>query len=274
KQEISTNDSRTASLARKKKLKNAPRLLLIEDNRDVVEYLTTCLEQDYQLYFAYNGQAGVALAFEHTPDLIISDVMMPEKTGFELTDILKKDERTSHIPIVLLTAKADIESRLTGLRSGADVYLPKPFHQEELLLSLENLLAVRQKLQAKYQTIALATNAPKVTRDQEALFLQRLRHLLEAALDNPDLKVEDITKQMAMGRSNLYAKLTAITGMSFNVYLRTLRLQKAQHLLTTTSLAISQIAYQVGFNNAKYFSTQFTKAFGCSPTQFRVSKGG
>ncbi|MEM9884442.1 MAG: ATP-binding protein [Bacteroidota bacterium] len=273
KQEISTNDSRTASLARKKKLKNAPRLLLIEDNRDVVEYLTTCLEQDYQLYFAYNGQAGVALAFEYTPDLIISDVMMPEKTGFELTDILKKDERTSHIPIVLLTAKADIESRLTGLRSGADVYLPKPFHQEELLLSLENLLAVRQKLQAKYQTIALATNVPKVTRDQEAFFLQRLRQLLEAELHNPNLKVEDITKQMAMGRSNLYAKLTAITGMSFNVYLRTLRLQKAQHLLTTTNLAISQIAYQVGFNNAKYFSTQFTKAFGCSPTQFRVSKG-
>ncbi|MEM6700348.1 MAG: helix-turn-helix transcriptional regulator, partial [Bacteroidota bacterium] len=158
-----------------------------------------------------------------------------------------------------------------GLRSGADVYLPKPFHQEELLLSLENLLAVRQKLQAKYQTIALATNVPKVTRDQEAFFLQRLRQLLEAELHNPNLKVEDITKQMAMGRSNLYAKLTAITGMPFNVYLRTLRLQKAQHLLTTTNLAISQIAYQVGFNNAKYFSTQFTKAFGRSPKQFRVS---
>lgn len=250
-------------------LKNLPKLLIVEDNRDVVEYLTACLQQQYDLIFAYNGQAGIEQALERTPDLIISDVMMPEKTGFELTDTLKKDERTSHIPIVLLTAKADIESKLAGLRRGADVYLPKPFYREELLVSLENLLSIRRKLQAKYQTLALATDTSEVANDQEALFLQKLRQLLEAALDDPNLKADDIAKQISMSRSNLYAKLTAVTGMSFNLYLRSLRLQKAKLLLTTTTLNISEIAYEVGFKTPSYFSTQFKKTFGYAPSEER-----
>ncbi|MEM6395013.1 MAG: ATP-binding protein [Bacteroidota bacterium] len=247
-----------------------PKLLLVEDNLDVVEYLTTALQADYHLDFAYNGQAGIERAIELTPDLIISDVMMPEKTGLELTEALKNDARTSHIPIILLTAKVELESRLAGLRRGADVYLGKPFHQEELLSHISNLLQLRQKLQAKYQSLALTSDLPTAnTEDYEARFVQDLRQLLEEELRNPNLKADDLARQLGMSRSNLYLKLTAITGMSFNVYLRTLRLQRAQHLLKSTTLNISEIAYEVGFNDPKYFSRLFAKNFGMPPSKMR-----
>ncbi|MEM9929411.1 MAG: ATP-binding protein, partial [Bacteroidota bacterium] len=183
---------------------NAPKLLIVEDNLDVVEYLTDSLQADYQLDFAYNGRAGTERALELTPDLIISDVMMPEKTGLELTEALKNDARTSHIPIILLTAKAELESRLAGLRRGADVYLGKPFHQEELLSHITNLLQLRQKLQAKYQSLALTTDLPtSATEDYEARFVKDLRQLLEDELGNPQLKAEAIARQLGMSRSNL-----------------------------------------------------------------------
>jgi CheY-like chemotaxis protein len=134
---------------------DSPSILLIEDNPDVVEYLAACLKETYDLDFAYNGRAGIEKALETIPDLIISDVMMPEKDGFEVCDFLKNDERTSHIPIVLLTAKADVESRIAGLKRGADAYLAKPFHQEELLVTLANLLELRRKLQARYSILEM-----------------------------------------------------------------------------------------------------------------------
>ncbi|MEM9528895.1 MAG: ATP-binding protein [Bacteroidota bacterium] len=250
--------------------KGVPKLLIVEDNLDVVEYLTTALQADYHLDFAYNGQAGIERAIDLTPNLIISDVMMPEKTGLELTEALKNDARTSHIPIILLTAKAELESRLAGLRRGADVYLGKPFHQEELLSNIVNLLQLRQKLQAKYQSLALTTDLPtSATEDYEERFINDLRQLLEDELSNPQLKAEDIARQLGMSRSNLYLKLSAITGMSFNVYLRTLRLQRAQHLLKNTSLNVSEIAYEVGFNDPKYFSRQFAQTFGVAPSKMR-----
>ncbi|MEL6356363.1 MAG: ATP-binding protein, partial [Bacteroidota bacterium] len=250
-----------------------PQLLIIEDNLDVVEYLNNCLEAEYELFYAYNGQAGIERAFELSPDLIISDVMMPEKTGFEVTDTLKNDERTSHIPIVLLTARADMESRLKGLKRGADVYLSKPFHREELSVNLDNLLAIRLQLQKKYQQLALE-EAPKVSsptgEDQEQAFLQKIRKLLLADLDNADLKAGDIAKEIRMSRSNLYAKLSAVTGMSFNVYLRSLRLQEAKHLLQTTSLTVAEVAYRVGFNHPSYFSRLFTEEYGVTPSSLQA----
>ncbi|MEL7376913.1 MAG: response regulator, partial [Bacteroidota bacterium] len=256
--------SRSASL---------PSLLIIEDNLDVVEYLSLCLQSNYQLAFAYNGQAGIEQAFDLSPDLIISDVMMPEKTGFEVTEILKQDERTSHIPIVLLTAKADLDSRLVGLKYGADVYLSKPFNQEELLVNLDNLLVLRNKLQTKYQQLALATTDHQLLAadDQEQKFLEKLRQFLESGLDNANLKASDAAMAVGMSRSNLYAKLSAVTGMSFNIYLRTLRLQKAKQLLQTTSLSVSEVAYQVGFKRLNYFSEQFAKQYGVAPSSIRNS---
>jgi DNA-binding response OmpR family regulator len=153
---------------------------LIEDNPDVVEYLRACLQEHYALDFAYNGQAGIEKALENIPDLIVSDVMMPSKDGFEVVEILKNDERTSHIPIILLTAKADVQSRLAGLRRGADAYLSKPFHQEELLVTVENLLDLRRKLQVKYQQQAPAPEVPALlAADPEDGFLQKVRAIVE-----------------------------------------------------------------------------------------------
>ncbi|MCB0578420.1 MAG: response regulator, partial [Phaeodactylibacter sp.] len=242
-------------------------LLIIEDNPDVVEYLTDCLKDNYALDFAYNGRAGIEKALENIPDLIVSDVMMPEKDGFEVVETLKHDERTSHIPIVMLTARADVESRIKGLRRGADAYLAKPFHREELLATLNNLLEWRKKLQAKFSAMVLSPSS--LTSGPEDAFLQKLHTAVQERIGDAGLKAEDICRAVGMGRSNLYAKLSALTGMSFNIYLRSLRLHKAKELLQTSDLNVSEVAYKVGFNDPKYFSRVFSEEFGLPPSELK-----
>jgi signal transduction histidine kinase/DNA-binding response OmpR family regulator len=248
-----------------------PELLLIEDNPDVIEYLMVCLQEKYQLRFAYNGQAGLVSALENIPDLIVSDIMMPEMSGFELCEYLKKDERTSHIPVILLTAKADVESRIGGLNRGADVYLAKPFHREELLATIANLLALRRTLQAKYAKAALAPvhTLPPMMPDQEDIFLQKLRATVEPRLGDARLTAEEVAKMLGMSRSVLYAKLSALTDLSFNIYLRKLRLRRAQELLLQQQLNVSEVAYEVGFNDPRYFIRVFSEEFGRPPGEWR-----
>jgi len=247
-------------------------LLLIEDNPDVVEYLTACLQGSYQLDFAYNGRAGIEKALKSVPDLILSDVMMPEKDGFEVCDTLKNDERSSHIPIVLLTARADLESRIAGLRRGADAYLAKPFHQEELIVILENLLELRRKMQAKYAGLALATAIPppsSLLPDPEDIFLQKLRAAVESRLSDSNLSADDICRMVGMSHPVIHRKVTALTGHSLMLFVRSIRLARAQELLAKLELTISDVAYEVGFNDPKFFSRVFSEEFGESPTVFR-----
>ncbi len=263
-----------------------PSILLIEDNPDVVEYLAACLGENYQLDFAYNGRAGIEKALETVPDLILSDVMMPEKDGFEVCDFLKNDERTSHIPIVLLTAKADVESRIAGLKRGADAYLAKPFHQEELAVTLANLLELRRKLQARYLNsefgmgygefpVAGGESAPgdyafRIPNSEfENEFLKKLRLIVEENLSNTELDGEMICRKIGMSRSNLHAKLSALTGMPISHFVRALRLRRAKELLTTTEMNVSEVAYEVGFDNPKYFTRLFSEEFGMPPSEFR-----
>ncbi len=257
-----------------------PHLLIIEDNPDVMEYLAACLQGQYQLSQAYNGRAGIEKAFEIIPDIIISDVMMPEKDGFEVCDTLKNDERSSHIPIILLTAKADVESRIAGLRRGADAYLGKPFHQEELLVVLQNLLELRQKLQLKYGDLAVVTKYAPSTNpenkppsspvsDLEQAFLQKLRGVVEEHMDKTDLSPKLVCQQMGMSRSNLHRKLTALTNHSLTFFIRHLRLHKSKELLKTSDMTISEIAYEVGFADPKYFSRVFSEEFNQTPSKFR-----
>jgi len=282
-----------------------PQLLLIEDNPDVVEYLSVCLGENYRLDYAYNGRAGIERALETIPDLIISDVMMPEKDGFEVCEFLKNDERTSHIPLVLLTAKAGVEDRIAGLRRGADAYLAKPFHPEELRAVLSNLLELRQKLQAKYAVgdwlIGGLVNGGLVNGDQESgaplhqspihhspinqsplhqspinqspdpedLFLQKLRTIVEEHLAEANLSVEDISRMVGMSYPVVHRKVTALTGLSLTLYVRGIRLQKARLLLADPALSISEVAYQTGFNDPKFFSRVFSEEFGMSPTAWR-----
>ncbi|MCB0522740.1 MAG: tetratricopeptide repeat protein [Saprospiraceae bacterium] len=246
-----------------------PSLLIVEDNHDVRQYLIACLEDDYQLAVAENGQVGIDMAIEQVPDLIVSDVMMPEKDGYELTETLKNDERTDHIPIVLLTAKADLDSKISGLEKGADAYLAKPFDKRELLVRLEKLLELRKKLQARYTQLPDATGEAEMTSSPEHPFLQKFYGLVEAELSNAELSMDEICQKLGMSRSQVFKKLKALTGKSATALIRSFRLQCGKKLLATTDLTISEVAYEVGFTSLNYFSVSFFEEFGERPSSFR-----
>ncbi|MFZ2897980.1 MAG: two-component regulator propeller domain-containing protein [Saprospiraceae bacterium] len=248
-----------------------PLALIVEDNPDVVSYLSAFLEGQYRLEAAVNGREGIEKGLALVPDLIISDVMMPEKDGFEVCRFLKMDVRTSHIPIVLLTARADMDSRLQGLEHGADVYLPKPFHKEELLLHLRKLHELRKTLRAYYLSLAAGApaQAPESTPKEEDEFVLRVRGLIEAHLSDPHYSVEQLCRELAMGYSNLHRKLTALTGYSANHFIRYIRLCEAKRLLRETPITISEAAFQSGFEDPAYFARAFKKEFGLTPTEWR-----
>ena len=217
---------------------NAPLALLVEDNEDIVKYLVACLESTYQLELAYNGQEGIDKALELVPDIILSDVMMPEKNGYELCNTLKTDVRTSHIPIILLTAKADAESKLSGLQKGADAYMSKPFNEEELLVRMQNLLELRRRLQSKYSAMEglQATVNPAVPEPEASLedaFIGEVRQVIESHLDDYDLDVSKLCRAVGLSRTPLHNKLKALTGKSTTEYIRFVRLNKAKDLSGT-----------------------------------------
>jgi DNA-binding response OmpR family regulator len=256
---------------------DSPTVLVVEDNLDVKEYLRICLEDKYQLTYAENGVEGIKKAIEIIPDIIISDVMMPEKDGFQLCETLKNDHHTSHIPIVLLTAKADVESKLSGLQKGADAYMSKPFNQKELLIRVQQLIALRSVLQKRYAKALPVVeekkvNIPKEMADKfeiEDVFLNKVNAIIMAHIDDEDFNSTLLCQKIGMSNSQLYRKLKAITNKSIAIYIRSVRLQKAHILLFTTELNISEIAHQVGFKDVTYFSRCFSEEFGQPPSQLR-----
>ncbi|MEO1627556.1 MAG: ATP-binding protein, partial [Bacteroidota bacterium] len=249
-----------------------PSLLVVEDNSDVVQYLLACLEDDYQLSVARDGQQGIDMAIEQVPDLIISDVMMPKKTGYELCALLKQDERTSHIPIVLLTAKADLESKISGLERGADAYLTKPFEQKELMVRLKKLWELRQKLQERFgafdASLEAAKDSEKVDSPEE-IFLRKLENVILTHMEDADFGGVQLCKAMALSRTQLYNKIKALTGRSTSIYLRSVRLRQAKHLLQDTDKNVTEVAYEVGFKDPSYFSRTFAEEFGVPPSKVR-----
>jgi len=203
-----------------------PVALLIEDNVDVLNYLKACIQDNYQVEIANNGKAGIEKAIGLVPDIIISDVMMPEKDGFEVCATLKQDERTSHIPIILLTAKADETSRRAGLQQGADAYLVKPFDKAELEIRLQKLIQLRQRLKEKYSRADLETVNIKKEQDPELLFLKKLETVILDNLSDEDFRVEpDLCRAMMMSRPQLYKKLKALKDQSPSQFVRNIRLQ-------------------------------------------------
>ncbi|MEL7119284.1 MAG: two-component regulator propeller domain-containing protein [Bacteroidota bacterium] len=251
--------------------KDLPLALIVEDNKDIVDYLQAFLSGTYRLEVAYDGQAGIDKALDLIPDIIISDVMMPNKDGFELCETLKEDVRTSHIPLILLTAKSDVESRIVGLKHGADDYLGKPFHEEELIVRMQNLLDIRKKLQARYQNIYEQPIQKETTSepDKEDDFILSLKVIFEEKMDDPQFDLNALSKAMNLSRSQLGRKVKALTGRSLSVYIRSLRLQKARQLLLSTDLSMKNIAYDVGFPNPSYFTASYTQEFAESPTNTR-----
>ncbi|MCB9285126.1 MAG: response regulator [Lewinellaceae bacterium] len=250
-------------------LQEWPQVLVVEDNSGVVQYLRSILEGEYQIGVAVNGRQGIEKALEWIPDLIISDVMMPEQDGFELCRTLKSDFRTSHIPIILLTAKADLESTITGLEHGADAYVTKPFNSRELLTRVRKLIELRHSLREKYRTMALS-GAPRLApSNHDEAFLKTLMTTLESHLGEEDFHAGELSETLGVSRVQLFRKLKALTGQSASDIVRSFRMNKARSLLTETDLHISEIAYEVGFKDPAYFSRVFFKEFGMAPSALR-----
>ncbi|MEN8120275.1 MAG: ATP-binding protein [Bacteroidota bacterium] len=249
--------------------KDKPRLLIVEDSIDVIEYLQALLETNFNVQIAVNGKEGWGKVLELGPEIILSDIMMPEMDGIELLDKVKNDVRTSHIPVIILTAKADIASRLTGLEKGADAYLAKPFNEKELIIQLNRVITLREKLQERYANIGQFVNTPNKEYKIEDSFIRKIREFILANLDDENLDIKKLCNVVAMSRTQLYHKFKSLTNRTIFEYLQSLRLLKAKELLLTSDINVSEAAYQTGFKNLSHFSRAFTKEFGVNPSKIQ-----
>jgi signal transduction histidine kinase/DNA-binding response OmpR family regulator len=245
-----------------------PVLLIVEDNPDVINYLIEILENRYRIEVASNGKEGLESAFRTIPDIVISDVMMPVMDGFQFLENLRKDIRTSHIPVILLTAKADDQSRLEGLERGADAYLSKPFHQEELFIRLDKLIQIRKKIQQYLIDIQQGKPIQEVSGiGMEIDFMQKIRNILEKNLQDEEFGIEALCREIPMSRTQLYRKFSALTDQTLSKYIRTIRLRKAKDLLIHHNVDVSEAAYRSGFKNLSHFSSSFKEEFGIAPSK-------
>jgi len=245
-----------------------PLVLLVEDNDDMRLYVSSILTEGYRLVQAKDGQEALALAQASWPDLIVSDIMMPKMDGLELCRILKTDENTSHIPVILLTAKGSEEAQVLGLETGADDYITKPFSSAVLLARVDNLLESRRRLQERFKR-AMILNPKEITvTSADEKLLQKAMDVLEENMGDYEFKVDAFTRMMPMSESSLYRKIKALTGQSPSVFMRSVRLKRAAALLASGRLGVSEVAYRVGFLDMSYFSVCFKNQFQCTPSQY------
>jgi len=263
------SSSKTPLASKKADHYSIPTIVIVEDSQDVALYLEAILRQEYHVEKAPDGKAGFDKILQVIPDIVLSDVMMPEMDGIEMLEKLKSDFRTSHIPIVLLTAKADHDSRLTGLARGADAYIAKPFHENELHVQLKNLIEQRKKLQERYSTLAEFPETSDESIKAEDSFMIRVRNILEKNLGNDEFDIHDLCRELAVSHAQLYRKFKSLSNHTIADYFKLLRLHKSRELLTKSDLNITQIAFTVGFKNLSYFSREFTEQFGISPGKYR-----
>ena len=248
-----------------------PRVLVVEDNADLRSYLHNSLKDIYQIYEASDGEQGLIAALEEIPDLIISDLMMPKMDGLQLCEKLKNSEKTSHIPLILLTAKADIETKIEGLHTGADDYMAKPFDARELKARIYNLIESRRNLQQKFsRQFSLSVSEIQVE-SLEDRFLKKVKGTIEVQIGDSTLSVETLAEEVAMSAVQLYRKLKALTGQTPNELIRNMRMDRAASLLRQHAGNVSEVAYQVGFNNLSYFAKCFKEKFDVTPSEFTNS---
>jgi CheY-like chemotaxis protein len=248
-----------------------PMVLVVEDNEELLSFIAESLETNWQVLKAANGQAAWEIIINELPDYVISDVMMPGMNGYELCEKVKKDPRTGHIFFLLLTAKAGTESRLKGLQGGADEYLTKPFHFDELELRLYNLLKQQARLQFHFRHQVLPEAPLKTIPHLDDAFIKQLYEQLDLLLIDPGFSVEALAKKMTMSQRTLNRKLKAILNITPVEFIRRYRLQKAA-ILISSGHSISEAAYAVGFDTASYFSHCFKEEYGKTPTEFLGQK--
>lgn len=246
---------------------NRPTVLVIDDNTDIRQYERTLLQDEYIVLEAADGKEGLAVALKEVPDLVICDVMMPVMDGLELTEQLKTNTATSHIPVIMLTAKNLEEHRAEGYEHGADSYITKPFHSKVLLARIENLLRQRQLLKNLYQGSKEAEKeiSEAHLEDRDRQFLKQLQAIIQKNLSDSEFGVEDMGQQIGLSRVQLYRKVKAMTGSSVVDLLRKARLAKARRLLETRSMSVSEVAYEVGFSAPSYFTKCFKEEYGMLP---------
>lgn len=247
--------------------KEKPLLLIVEDDADIRAFIISIFKKQYQIIEAENGEIGIEKALKEIPDLIISDIMMPEINGIQLCNTLKTSELTSHVPIILLTAKVGEENEIEGIKTGADAYVTKPFNSEKLKIWVEKLIENRMQLQ-KHFSKTLSINPEIAITSAESEFLKRLQTVLDEHITNSEFSVEGFGKLMHMSRTQLHRKLKAITGMSASEFIRSERLKLAIRLLKESDASVSEIAYQVGFNTPSYFGKCFKEVYKCSPNEY------
>lgn len=241
-------------------------VLVIEDNKDLRDFLCLSLGTHYNVISAPDGKAGVDEAIEQIPDLIITDIMMPGADGYWVCGMLKTNEKTSHIPVIFLTAKSDTDSRIKGIERGADAYLGKPFHQQELVACIENLVTMRSVLQKKYSTGLLSPDTTTVLPSIEQKFINRIHAFIGEHLDDAQFGADQLAVLMNLSRSQLHRKLKGLLGKSAGELVRTARMEHAHHLLKSKAATVSETAYRVGFSTPSAFSTSFSRHFGYSPS--------
>lgn len=252
--------------------KNFPLLLIVDDNEDFRIFMRYSLELQYRVKLAVNGKEAWEMMQEELPDLVISDVMMPQMDGNELCRLIKQDKRTAHIPVILLTARQNTEAKLEGLQTGADDYVTKPFNMTILVLRIRKLIELSRYHRVTQGMIDPAPSEIVITSLDEKLIEKAIKYV-EDNMSRTELSVEELSRELGMSRVHLYKKLLQITGKTPIEFIRVIRLKRAAQLLRESQLHVSEVAFEVGFNNPKYFSRYFKDEFGVLPSVYQEKEG-
>lgn len=251
-----------------------PCILLVDDEHDILDYVSSILENDYDITTADNAENAFAILKDKHTDLIVSDVMMKGMDGFELCSIVKNDVNYSHIPIILLTAKNSLQAKIEGLESGADAYVEKPFSPQYLKVQIANLLKNRSKLREYFANSPLTHLKTIAHTKEDERFLEKLHDCIQQHIENAELDVDIIATSLTMSRSTLYRKIKAISDLSPNELINLIRLKKAAELIAKGENQVGEIYSLVGYSSHKYFSALFQKQFGLTPFEYAASPGG
>ncbi|MFC4872995.1 hybrid sensor histidine kinase/response regulator transcription factor [Negadavirga shengliensis] len=249
-----------------------PSILIVEDNEELRQYLSEVLRREYNVLQASHGKEGLEIALHYIPDLVISDLLMPHMDGATLCKQIKTNIKTSHIPVILLTAKTSEEDQLQGIDSGCNLYMHKPFNLEILASSIHNLLSERERLQKHYRKKITVDTSEEELESLDDRLIQNAVAIVEKEIDNPEFSVEQLSRELGMSRVHLYKKISSLTGNGPLEFIRMIRLQRAAQLLEKHQFTVSEIAYKVGYNNAKYFSRHFKATYGSLPSQYVKDK--
>ena len=248
-----------------------PLLLVVEDDVDLLSFIVSELEDDYQVIFATNGREGLRQAREYIPDLVVTDLMMPDLGGMELCTELKANQETSHIPLIMLTAKTSLGSQLEGLETGADDYITKPFHMALLEARIHNLLESRRMLRERFSQAFMLPDYAVSDNAMDQAFFGKLFTVLEASVSDPEFDATRFARKLNMSLSSLHRKVKALTGETPARLIWNMRLKKAAALLTSSPRRITEIAFEVGYSNSNHFGRQFKQRYGMTPREYRAA---